>query len=196
MLTPFAPVAHDVVCLPRPEISQKGHGFAAISGCCAPRQRRSAWMIGLIQCALRHLFSSPAVWRTRWWEAQSGTAHSSLKRRTTWCLEITRSRSCNYANYAAHKHEKARAWLARHPRWTYHFTPTSCSWPNAVEGFFATLDCELLDRHRFRSQAEARIAVFDVTEGWYNPRRRHLAIGYLSPVDYERSKLPLAYPSA
>jgi len=42
-------------------------------------------------------------------------------------------------NYAAHKHEKVRQWLARHPRWTFHFTPTSCSWLNAVEGFFAKL---------------------------------------------------------
>jgi hypothetical protein len=42
-------------------------------------------------------------------------------------------------NYAVHKHPKVRAWLARHPRWTFHFTPTSCSWANAVEGFFATL---------------------------------------------------------
>jgi hypothetical protein len=38
-------------------------------------------------------------------------------------------------NYAAHKHPKVRAWLERHPRWTFHFTPTSCSWLNAVEGF-------------------------------------------------------------
>jgi hypothetical protein len=42
-------------------------------------------------------------------------------------------------NYAAHKHPKVRAWLSRHPRWTFHFTPTSCSWANAVETFFATL---------------------------------------------------------
>ena len=42
-------------------------------------------------------------------------------------------------NYAAHKHPKVRAWLTRHPRWTFHFTPTSCSWLNAVEAFFATL---------------------------------------------------------
>lgn len=42
-------------------------------------------------------------------------------------------------NYAAHKHEKVRAWLKRHPRWTIHFTPTSSSWLNAVEGFFAKL---------------------------------------------------------
>lgn len=42
-------------------------------------------------------------------------------------------------NYATHKQPKARAWLARHPRWTFHFVPTSCSWLNAVEGFFAKL---------------------------------------------------------
>ena len=53
------------------------------------------------------------------------------------------------------------------------------------ESFFATLECELLDRRRFRSQAEARMAVFSFIEGWYNPRRRHSALGYLSPVEYE-----------
>jgi hypothetical protein len=42
-------------------------------------------------------------------------------------------------NYAAHKHPEVRKWLARHPRWTFHFTPTSASWLNAVERFFATL---------------------------------------------------------
>ena len=59
------------------------------------------------------------------------------------------------------------------------------------ESFFATLECELIDRRRFRSHAEARIAVFEFIEGWYNPRRRHSAIGYLSPINYERSRLPL-----
>ena len=63
------------------------------------------------------------------------------------------------------------------------------------ESFFATLECELLDRHRFRSQAEARMAVFQFIEGWYNPRRRHSGIGYLSPVNYERNQLPPARPS-
>ena len=63
------------------------------------------------------------------------------------------------------------------------------------ESFFATLVCELLDQNRVRSQAEARMAVFEFIEGWYNPRRRHSAIGYLSPVDYERSKLPPAHPN-
>ena len=42
-------------------------------------------------------------------------------------------------NYAAHKKDKVQAWLVRHPRWTLHFTPTSSSWLNAVEGFFAKL---------------------------------------------------------
>ena len=63
------------------------------------------------------------------------------------------------------------------------------------ESFFATLECELLERRRFRSHAEARMAVFEFIEGWYNPRRRHSAIGYLSPVNYERSQLPPARPN-
>lgn len=54
------------------------------------------------------------------------------------------------------------------------------------ESFFATLECELLDRHRFRTQAEARMAVFEFIEGWYNPSRRHSGVDYLSPLNYER----------
>lgn len=54
------------------------------------------------------------------------------------------------------------------------------------ESFFATLECELLDRRRFRTQAEAKLAVFEFIEGWYNPHRRHSALGYLSPLEYER----------
>jgi putative transposase len=53
------------------------------------------------------------------------------------------------------------------------------------ESFFATLECELLDRTSFRSPAEARPAVFQFIEGWYNPHRRHSAIDYLSPNRYE-----------
>ena len=49
-------------------------------------------------------------------------------------------------NYAPHKHPKVRAWLARHPRWTFHFTPTSGSWLNAVETFFSTLTRRRLKR--------------------------------------------------
>jgi putative transposase len=58
---------------------------------------------------------------------------------------------------------------------------------NAVtESFFATLECELLDRSRFATRAQARTAVFDFIEGFYNPRRRHSTLGYLSPAEFER----------
>ena len=58
------------------------------------------------------------------------------------------------------------------------------------ESFFATLECELIDRTRFRSQAEARNAVFEFIEGRYSPRQRHSSIGYLSPINFERNLLP------
>jgi putative transposase len=54
------------------------------------------------------------------------------------------------------------------------------------ESFFATLECELLERRRFKTQAEARMAIFDFIEGWYNPHRRHSALDYHSPINYER----------
>ena len=54
------------------------------------------------------------------------------------------------------------------------------------ESFFATLECELLDRRKFKTQAEARHAVFEFVESWYNPRRRHSALGYLSPAEFEK----------
>ena len=55
-----------------------------------------------------------------------------------------------------------------------------------AESFFATLECELVARFRWRTRAEARLAVFDYIEGFYNPRRRHSALAYLSPAEYER----------
>ena len=54
------------------------------------------------------------------------------------------------------------------------------------ESFFASLECELLDQHRFRTQAQAKMAVFDYIEGLYNPRRRHSSIGQKSPINFER----------
>ncbi len=62
-------------------------------------------------------------------------------------------------NYAAHKHVKVRAWLARHPRWTFHFTPTSSSWLNAVEGFFAKLTRRRLKHGVFRSIVDLQAAI-------------------------------------
>lgn len=54
------------------------------------------------------------------------------------------------------------------------------------ESFNATLECELLSKHRFRTQREAEAAVFDFIEAWYNPHRRQSALGYLSPINFER----------
>jgi putative transposase len=61
------------------------------------------------------------------------------------------------------------------------------AYENAMcESFFATLECELLDRRRFASQAEARVACFSFIEGFYNPVRLHSALGYRSPIRYEQ----------
>src|SRR5947199_7425212 len=59
-------------------------------------------------------------------------------------------------NYATHKHPQVLAWLARHKRFLFHFTPTSCSWLNAVEGFFAKLSRRRLKRGVFRSSSISR----------------------------------------
>ncbi len=61
------------------------------------------------------------------------------------------------------------------------------AYDNAMcESFFATLETELLQRRSFRNQAEARMAVFDYIEAWYNPHRRHSSLGQMSPLNYER----------
>jgi putative transposase len=70
------------------------------------------------------------------------------------------------------------------------------AYDNAMcESFFATLECALLDRHRFSSHAEAKMAVFHFIEGFYNPSRRHSALGYLSPIEYERRRHELNEPA-
>lgn len=62
------------------------------------------------------------------------------------------------------------------------------AYDNAMaESFFATLECELLDRCSFRTQAEAKLTVFEYLEGFYNPRRRHSSLGYRSPIAFERA---------
>ena len=55
-----------------------------------------------------------------------------------------------------------------------------------AESFFATLECELLDRTRFHDHRQAQGAIFEFIEGWYNPHRRHQGLGYYSPMDFER----------
>lgn len=62
-------------------------------------------------------------------------------------------------NYGTHKHPKVRAWLIRHPRWTFHFTPTSGSWLNAVETFFSALTRRRIRRGVFRSVDDLKAAI-------------------------------------
>jgi putative transposase len=60
------------------------------------------------------------------------------------------------------------------------------AYDNAMaESFFASLECELIDRKSWQTKTEARLALFTYIEAWYNPRRRHSALGYLSPSNYE-----------
>jgi putative transposase len=64
---------------------------------------------------------------------------------------------------------------------------TGDAYDNAMaESFFASLETELIDRSSWRTRADARVAVFDYIEAFYNPRRRHSALGYLSPAEFER----------
>jgi putative transposase len=64
---------------------------------------------------------------------------------------------------------------------------TGDAYDNAMaESFFATLETELIDRTSWRTRAEARLAVFDDIEAFYNPRRRHSSLGQLSPAEFER----------
>lgn len=77
-------------------------------------------------------------------------------------------------NYAVHKHPKVIQWLARHPRWTFHFTPTSASWLNAVEGFFAKLTKRRLKRGVFHSLVSLQAAINRfVAEANAEPRPFH-----------------------
>jgi transposase len=74
-------------------------------------------------------------------------------------------------NYAAHRHAKVRAWLEQHPRWTFPFTPTSASWRNAVEGFFAKLTRRRIRNGVFRSVVDLQAAINRfIAEHNQNPR--------------------------
>ncbi|WP_425537943.1 IS3 family transposase [Myxococcus stipitatus] len=70
------------------------------------------------------------------------------------------------------------------------------AYDNALcESFFASLECELLDRRTFRTHSEGRMAVFQYIEGWYNLRRRHSALSYQSPANYEKRYRTAAWPT-
>ena len=95
-------------------------------------------------------------------------------------------------NYAAHKHPAVMAWLAEHPRWTFHFTPTSCSWLNAVESFFSKLTRQSLKRGVFRSVNDLEKAITRyITATNRNPR----PFVWTATAKAIRTKLALNHPS-
>lgn len=77
-------------------------------------------------------------------------------------------------NYATHKHSKVRRWLARHPRFHMHFTPTSSSWLNLVERWFRDLTQKRLRRGRFKSVRQLQQAIFDYVERHNDRAQAHL----------------------
>ena len=92
-------------------------------------------------------------------------------------------RGCQYTSYAFGKRCREAGVMPS-------MGSTGDAYDNAMaESFFATLEREVLNRRRFQSHAEARMAIFQWLEGWYNPHRRHSALGYLSPLNYERRQL-------
>jgi putative transposase len=98
------------------------------------------------------------------------------------CAVIHHSdRGCQYTSYAFGKRCREAGVMPS-------MGSVGDAYDNAMaESFFASLERELLNRRRFQSQAEAKMAVFEWIEGWYNPHRRHSSLGYRSPVNYERA---------
>jgi len=79
--------------------------------------------------------------------------------------------------------------LARHQIVPSRSRRANCSDNAVVESFFATLEWELIDRSDWHTRDEARLAIFEYIECWYNPKRRHSSLGYLSPAEYEQQLL-------
>jgi len=92
-------------------------------------------------------------------------------------------RGCQYTSYAFGKRCREAGVMPS-------MGSTGDAYDNAMaESFFATLEREVLNRRRFHSQVEARMAIFQWLEGWYDPHRRHSALGYRAPINYERRQL-------
>jgi len=103
--------------------------------------------------AILDLLSGPAVDAAGALEgAVTNDRHYSLSRGSP-------GRRAVLDNYATHKHSRVRAWLQRHRRFTFRFTPTSCSWANAVEGLFAKLTRRRLKHGVFTSVVELQAAI-------------------------------------
>jgi transposase len=96
-------------------------------------------------------------------------------------------------NYATHKHPKVRRWLANHPRWVFHFTPTSASWLNAVEGFFSAITRRRIRRGVFTSVANLEDAIRRYIQ---HHNRQAKPFAWTKTADQIRAKLsPLCAPS-
>jgi transposase len=89
-------------------------------------------------------------------------------------------------NYATHKHQRVRTWLAAHPRVHLHFTPTYASWLNLVEVFFAIVERQALRRGDFTSVEELVSAIRRFCDGW-NQRCR--PFGWTKDADQILAKL-------
>ena len=89
-------------------------------------------------------------------------------------------------NYATHKHQRVRAWLATHPRVQLHFTPTYASWLNLVEVFFAIIERQALRRGDFASVAELVAAIGRFCAGW---NQRCQPFGWTKDADQILAKI-------
>jgi putative transposase len=95
-------------------------------------------------------------------------------------------KGCQYTSYAFGKRCREAGVVSS-------MGSTGDAYDNAMaESFFATLEREVIDRRRFKSQAEARMSIFTWRERWYNPHRQHSSLWYLSSINYERRMLSSA----
>jgi DDE superfamily endonuclease/Homeodomain-like domain len=95
-------------------------------------------------------------------------------------------------NYATHKHPKVKAWLARHPRWTFHFTPTSGSWLNAVETFFSALTRQRIRRGSFHSIVSLQAAINTYLDERNAEPRPFVWTASVASIIAKLAKLPVA----
>jgi transposase InsO family protein len=115
---------------------------------------------------------------------------SSCSTRSTWRLRVAGPRTSSTTRIRGVSTRRSRSGVAAR-RWVFarRWDPSATrTTTHSVRASFATLECALLDRRRFQTQAEARLVVFEYLAGWYNPHRRHSALGYESPINYERSR--------